>query len=89
MGTTLSSMLTVRELHKEFQSINEVLSGSVRDGNPLADLMVVTAGVLDALAIRYEGKSLEEVCDALYDEAHDEWEKSEKAKEALKNDSAH
>ena len=85
MGTTL----TVRQLHKEFQGLVEVLHGAVGKENPLADLMLVTKGLLDALAIRYPEMNLEEVCDALHDEAHDEWEKSEKAKEALKNDSAH
>lgn len=81
--------LNVRQLHKEFQSIVEVLQGTVGKENPLSDLMLVTAGLLDALAIRYPNMNLEEVSDALHDEAHDEWEKSEKAKEALKNDSAH
>ena len=81
--------MTIRQMYHELNNILGMLQGTVGKENPLVQFLENLALVLDALAIRYPSKDMTNVIDMLHDDAHEVWEKSEKAKEALKNDSAH
>ena len=81
--------MTMRQMYNELNNILKTLQGTVGAGNPLVQFMERIAQVLDALAIRYPNHSMMQVIDELHDDAHDEWEKSEKAKEAMKDGTAH
>ena len=79
----------MRQMYNELNNILKTLQGTVGAENPLVQFMERIAQILDALAIRYPKYSMTQVIDRLHDDAHDQWQESEKAKEALQDGTAH
>jgi hypothetical protein len=81
--------LNIRQMHKEMNNVLGMLHGTVGKENRLVQFLEITALLLDALAIRYPDQEPPQVIDALHDEAYEKWEKTEKAKETMRDDTAH